>query len=185
MNESEKMQRAKMYIDKLANGINPLDDTAVSDDDIINNSRISRCLVYVSDILEQVINSTCDKKNKKKKKEKFRITYEEIEKYPFSNTPVKIEEIAKKLNALVDREKYNRITKKNLTNWLVDADMLYLSYSENGKIVKRPTIQGMVHGITMEERAEKGREYKVVVYDREAQQFIIDNMDAIIARIKK
>ena len=28
MTELEKMQRAKMYIDKMANGINPIDDTA-------------------------------------------------------------------------------------------------------------------------------------------------------------
>lgn len=43
MTELEILQRAKMYIDKMAKGINPLDDTAVKDDDIIKNVRISRC----------------------------------------------------------------------------------------------------------------------------------------------
>ena len=37
MTELEKMQRAKMYIDKLANGINPIDDRPAADSDIINN----------------------------------------------------------------------------------------------------------------------------------------------------
>lgn len=55
MTELEKMQRAKMYIDRLANGINPIDDAPAADSDIINNVRISRCLFYVSDILGQVI----------------------------------------------------------------------------------------------------------------------------------
>lgn len=55
MTETELMQRAKTYIDKLANGINPLDDTVIDDSDVINNVRLSRCLFYVSDVLRQVI----------------------------------------------------------------------------------------------------------------------------------
>lgn len=43
MTELEKMQRAKMYIDKLANGINPIDDAAAPENDVINNVRLSRC----------------------------------------------------------------------------------------------------------------------------------------------
>ena len=55
MTDLEVMQRAKTYIDKLANGINPLDDTTLLGNDIVNNVRISRCLFYVSDVLRQVI----------------------------------------------------------------------------------------------------------------------------------
>lgn len=36
MTELETIQRAKMYMDKLANGINPIDDTRVPEDDTIN-----------------------------------------------------------------------------------------------------------------------------------------------------
>ena len=42
MTELEKIERAKMYMDKLANGINPIDDTMAPDDDLINNVRLSR-----------------------------------------------------------------------------------------------------------------------------------------------
>ena len=51
MTELEKIQRAKMYIDKMANGINPITDEQTVDDDTLNNVRVSRCLFYVSDIL--------------------------------------------------------------------------------------------------------------------------------------
>lgn len=51
MTDLEKMQRAKMYIDKLANGIDPLTDSEITDDSVLNHVRISRCLFYVSDIL--------------------------------------------------------------------------------------------------------------------------------------
>ena len=54
MTELEIMQRAKMYLDKLANGINPVTDQPASDSDCINQVRISRCLFYVSDVLRRV-----------------------------------------------------------------------------------------------------------------------------------
>ena len=57
MTELETLKRAKMYVDKLANGVNPLNDEHVKDDDVINNVRISRCLFYVSSVLSKVIDN--------------------------------------------------------------------------------------------------------------------------------
>lgn len=55
MTDAEKIAYAKSFIDKLASGVNPLDGTAIKEDDIVNNVRISGCLHYVSDILQKVI----------------------------------------------------------------------------------------------------------------------------------
>ena len=41
MTELEKLKRAKMYIDKMANGINPIDGATAPDEDVINNIRVS------------------------------------------------------------------------------------------------------------------------------------------------
>lgn len=38
-----------MPIKKLANGINPIDDSAVQDENVINHVRLSRCFFYVAD----------------------------------------------------------------------------------------------------------------------------------------
>ena len=54
MTELEKIEYAKSFIDKLANGINPLDESPIPDGDVVNNVRLSRCFFYVSDILRQV-----------------------------------------------------------------------------------------------------------------------------------
>lgn len=43
MTELEKIERARIYMNKLANGINPIDDSEISDADIANNIRLSRC----------------------------------------------------------------------------------------------------------------------------------------------
>ncbi|MBQ9769560.1 MAG: hypothetical protein IJW27_05085, partial [Clostridia bacterium] len=57
MTELEKIEYAKTFIDKLANGINPLDDSVINEEDIVNNVRLSRCFFFVSDILRQVIDN--------------------------------------------------------------------------------------------------------------------------------
>lgn len=43
MTESEKKQRAGMYIDELADGADPLMDAEITSDSTLNNVRISRC----------------------------------------------------------------------------------------------------------------------------------------------
>ena len=55
MTELETLQRAKMYIDKLANGIDPIADKEMSNDTVLNNVRLARCFFYVSQVLEKVI----------------------------------------------------------------------------------------------------------------------------------
>ena len=55
MTELETIQWAKMYMDKLAKGINPIDDTPVPENDAINNVRLSKCFAFVSDVLKGLL----------------------------------------------------------------------------------------------------------------------------------
>lgn len=55
MTEQEKLQRAKYYMDCLANGMNPLDGTSIPEQDVVNQVKISRCLFYVADVLRRQI----------------------------------------------------------------------------------------------------------------------------------
>lgn len=180
MTEIEVMQRAKMYIDKLANGINPLDDTNIPENDIINNIRLSRCLFYVSDILRQVIeNGGSVAQKKRTPKENFHISFEDIQRFEFSDAPIAVSEIAKRINSLAGNDNMKKISHKHLTDWLVSIEMLRVETKEDGKTVKRPTVHGNELGITTEIRIGMRGEYTVVLYNRNAQQFIVDNIDAV------
>ena len=180
MTELEKIQYAKSFIDKLANGINPLDDTIVKDDDVVNNVRLSRCFFYVSDILRQVIENG-GVKQKKGEFLKFYLSAEQISEFSFSEKPIPISEIAKRINALITNENMRKISYRDLTNWLLTVGMLFEETGYDGKIIKRPTEQGNSIGISTEVRTGQRGEYVVVVYNQEAQTFIIDNIEAIVA----
>lgn len=180
MTELEKMQRAKMYIDQLANGINPLDNQTLSETDIVNNVKISRCLFYVSDILRQVIENGGIVTKKKTPKCPFAILPSDLQKYKISNVPVTVSEITTQLNLLIDEDTMKKLKATSITTWLVEIGFLEIQTDNNGKNVKRPTDAGMKMGLSTQQRFGMYGDYIVVLYNSEAQRFILDNIDAII-----
>ena len=189
MTELQKIAYAKSFIDKLANGINPLDDTPIPDDDIANNVRLSRCFFYVSSILQKEI----DRESKKEKKEKksrlvdFSITYEQLQNFEYSSKPISATVLAKKINQLVECENMRKLSYRQITGWLLNIGMLEYKDIGNGKMKRQPTQQGEDIGIVLEfwEKGP-GRKYPVIMYSETAQRFILDNIDAVIAtEVKK
>lgn len=74
-----------------------------------------------------------------------------------------------------------QLSYKQLTGWLLSNNTLAEQPTINGKSQKRPTDTGRHPGISLETRNGMNGEYQVVVYNKEAQTFILDNIDAIIA----
>ena len=183
MTELEKIERAKMYMDKLANGINPIDDTMAPDDDLINNVRLSRCFFFVSDVLRQVIENggTRPAVNQKPKKLPLEIPIEKRSQFVYSEVPIPASEIAKRINALADNDAMQKLTYSGILTWLTEIGMMEWVITSDGKHTKRPTEIGKETGISVEERTGSKGTYQVVVYNRAAQHFIVDNLDAILA----
>ena len=183
MTELEIMQHAKTYLDKLAQGIDPLTNREVPEDDIINNVRISRCLFYVSDVLRQVIENggIQTKPIRNRDKEPFSLSFEERARYSFDEWPVTVSVIAQRLNELVDLNTVQKLKTTSITAFLMQSGLLFAEESPTGGKSKRPTDAGQRLGMQTVQRTGQNGEYTAVVYSREAQQFILDNLDAIIA----
>ena len=183
MTELEKIEYAKSFIDKLANGINPIDDTPVKDDDAINNVRLSRCFFFVSDVLRQVIeNGGITPPVKLARSIPFEISSEQLKKFEFSEFPISISEIAKRVSVLKEDDNMKNISHKDLTSWLLATNILCEKEdTATGKKTKYPTPQGLEFGISQELRTGPSGEYKATLYNRSAQEFIIDNFEAILA----
>ena len=183
MTELEKMAHARKYIEKLANGINPLTGQMVPDGDVINNVKISRCLFYVSDLLRQIVeNGGISQPKVKIVKQPFQLDYEVRKQFRYSESPISISEITRRINALISTEKMQKLSYKQIRDWLVELDFLVEITQISGKITRRPTRDGVRLGITMEHREGQRGPYSVIVYDLEAQKFILDNLDGVIER---
>lgn len=180
MTEQEKLHRAKHYIDSLANGLNPLDGTPIPEQDIVNNVKISRCLFFVSDVLRKQIDDPEPEKASGKAKKPFYITEEEKLQYIPSKTPIPASGISDKVNEILDEKKMRKVSYRTITAWLVKVGLMKEEETSSGKCRKVPTASGITMGITTEIRTGVHGEYPCVVYDENAQEFVVDNLNAIM-----
>ena len=191
MTELKKLARAKMYMENLANGINPLDGSLIPEDEIVNNVHVSRCLFYVSDVLNRVIEeqtekeqepiNTPERKNTRRNKKPFSLTAEEKSKLQPTRTPLSISQLVKCLNSMIDTETTRKIAVEDISGWLLNIELLERVTLDNGKYQRVATEKGKEFGLYNEERIGQHGKYTIVLYSFEAQQFIYDNIDVIIA----
>ena len=178
MTELEKIAYARLFIDKLANGINPLDDKPIPEGEVANNVRISRCFFYVSDILGQVYENGGI--GKVEKTIPFSITSGQLAEFEFTPYSISGSEISKKLASLVKNPLMKSFSVPRLNQWLIQKGLLYEITDPLGKIRKMPTEQGKTIGISAETKMGREGEYIAVLFDNKAQRFIISNIYEIL-----
>lgn len=187
MTELEKIEYAKSFIDKLADGINPLDDTPIPDDGLINHVRISRCLFYVSGILQGEIDKERGRKPKKTRTKRlpFSVTQEQLQAFEYSSYPITAPAISRKINWLVKEEiaerKIKKFSYRKIYYWLHEIGMVEWRSWYTGKSRRFPTPKGEAIGLSLEVVENYGKEAPVIYFSEEAQRFIINHFDAVMA----
>lgn len=181
MTELEKIEYTKGFVDKLAEGINPIDGTPIAEGDLLNNVRISRCMYYVSDILRRVIENGGleGKKSAKRGRALFALDSSARRELTPADEPLRISQVTSLINERVDPEKMKNLRSGVITRWLLGIGALEEVQLPSGKETKLPTPQGRGLGLMTQEFRGENSVYSVVLYKPEAQQFIFDNLDAI------
>ena len=176
--EMEILEHAKSYLDQLANGINPLTGEQLPDADIVNNVRISRCLFYTSDVLRQIIARGGLHKTPKGTKP-FSLTEEQIGAFQYFDRPMHITAITERINSLIDDREMRKLSYRSITSFLTEKGYLRELTDIFGKKKREPTEAGLSLGISTEERFGRNGNYEVVLYNVNAQQFILDHLHQI------
>lgn len=177
----EMLQRAKMYLDKLEKGVDPFTDADLPSDTILSNHRLRRCFSFVCEVLQKVIDNGGEVKRViKQNLPPFEITQEQKEKVELSDEPIQISKFCERINNQIDTEKLSKLKVTAFGKWLLEKGFL-TTEKRNNKDYRRVTEAGMSLGITSEWRQYGDRGFYAVSYDRNAQQFLLDNLDAVIA----
>jgi hypothetical protein len=179
MTELENMRRAKMYMDKLARGIDPITNQEMEYDTVLNNVRLARCFFYVSDILAQVIDNG-GIVGSKPKKYPFSITREQLASVQVSKEPIRVTQLVDLITAAVNDSQMSKLSTTVITNWLLEKGFLEKQTSPEGKSLRIPTYNGIMLGITMQTRQGQYGEYQAVFYNTQAQRFVLDNLFAML-----
>ena len=181
MTELEIMQRAKMYMDKLSQGIDPITDREMPEDAVLNNVRLARCFFYVSDVLGKVIaNDGYVGAKPKVKLEPFAIHPDQLAKIQVSQVPVRITQLVEMISAATENPGMKKLSITAVTNWLLKKGFLELQQTPDGKSRRVPSANGYALGLSVETRQGQYGEYQAVFYNAMAQQFVLDNLPAIL-----
>ena len=182
----ELLRRAKTIVSKLADGVDPITAAELPDDTVLNNVRISRCFYFIADILQEVIDNggkvggSAAKSSNNRYLPPFYITNEEKSRIEVSQEPIQISRFCAKINDVVNIEKMRKLKVTAFGKWLVEKGYLELIELNNEKH-KKATALGESIGIASEFRSSGYREYYGVMYNSNAQQFLLDHLDEIIA----
>lgn len=179
MADMEKLRKVKQCIDSLAEGLDPFTGRPLPAEEIVNDVRVSRCLFFVSVLLQEQMQGAAGKKTGKK--QAFRLSLEERERIVFSAQPIPASELARRMNDAAESRDCKKINYRQITDWLVEVGMLKIVETAAGVQRRRPTSSGEKIGISVENRTGQNGPYQVVLYNVDAQHFVVDNLDGIVA----
>lgn len=178
MDDKRLLEHAKEYIDLMAEGKNPLNGEDEPDDSCLQQTRVSRCLHYVSGILEQVLNGELIPSSDilpipaPAKKIPFTLTEEELAGVSPDSRQLSLSRFLDRIYQFGHNENMKKIPFKQVVNWLIEQGVLQI---QNEKAI--PTALGTEIGIQW---IDLGL-YSSYYYSSEAQQWIIDRLPELLA----
>ena len=200
MNKRQIIQHAKNYMDLLAKGIDPISQNEIAS--IAAEPRLRKCFSFVSGILEELLandgyvalstddpeappNESAPQYELVRKKAAFQLSREQRRKVFIDNAPITPTAFINHINRVVDGESMEKLSIRRINAWLLKN--AYIAETKQPAVINRTVMKPLPKaagiGISEEETVDpKTGEIKSrIVLTRQAQQFLLDNLDQILS----
>ncbi|MDE5738479.1 MAG: hypothetical protein K2H93_08950, partial [Oscillospiraceae bacterium] len=172
MSKLKALQSAKICMELLAQGIDPITKNSVPECEVIKNSTVTSCFQFIVKILEKDITA------QEEITKRFFVSEERIKNLKAVDEPITITKIAQNINFGISPEENGFIPSSAISYWLEQQELLVrVISSETGNIRKQATDKAITYGI--KNLYGKNGNVKNVVYTRQAQQWIYDSIPEI------
>lgn len=176
MTDIEKAQTTKLYLDKLANGMNPLTGEDLPEDTVLNNIYLCRSFAYASNVFDEFIKNGCRiSYNNKNNMLPFTITESQRGMIAISESPVSITTVTNRIEKVLDRN-IKPLSPARVTQWLEAQGFLETVIGDDGKRDRISTEEGEKLGIETQIETFKNETIRKNYYSLNAQAFIIANL---------
>lgn len=176
----DKIKKARVVLDKMANGINPVDGTKITEESFLNDPRIIRCLFFVNEILQRTIDGDLQDKNLDRKKLPFVITAEEKARVEFPAEEIGVNAFAQCINKVINPNVSKKLTGLELNKGLKRMGILGELVDNEGKKKTIVPEGSEKYGIRTLLVNYNGTEYEKVIFDKKAVQHLLDNLENIM-----
>lgn len=177
----EKIKKARIVLDKMANGINPIDGSKIEQESFLDDPRIIRCLFYVNEILQMVIDGSLADKNLDRKKLPFVITEEEKQQVEFPEGSIGVNAFSQCINKVINPHRSKKLSGMELNRQLKKMGILAEEVDEQGKKKTILPPESMKYGIHTELVNYNGNEYEKVVFNSKGVHFLLENLEKIMS----
>lgn len=177
----KKLETAIVYLQRIADGNNPVNNMPAEEDAVLNNPNVIRCMFFVKEVMEEVRRNGGYIGKKQGKNGKLDFPVDVLKSFVYKEVQP-ITKFVNQINELIDANIYKKLSYKTITSWLKANGFLVEEYIEEIKDETTiPTDKGLKMGISSEKRiGTYGKNYIVVLYGEKAQEYIINNMEVII-----
>lgn len=183
--DMEKLNMALMYVDRIADGKDPINNIPAKDDATMNNPDIIRCMFFIKEALTILKNNNgvIDRTSAVKKKD---FPIESLTSFVYDEKKT-ITRLTEQLNSVVNEAEYKKLSYKTITDWLkINGYLQEKKDDQLGKKVTVSTEKGQAIGITHSlQTSMSGVTYYRIEYDRSGQEFIIQMLPEMLANAKK
>ncbi|MCQ2488441.1 MAG: hypothetical protein MJ143_04100 [Clostridia bacterium] len=180
MTDNERYYTAKIYMDKLANGMNPLTGEDLPEDTVLNNVYLCRAFSLAASVLDEAIKNGCRVQPfEKSKMLPFQIDQEQKSKIRISESPVTVTAITNRIEKVLDKD-IKPLAPVKITQWLEMQGFLESKFNEEaGERSRVATEEGERLGIESRSEMLRGQMRYRTFYNINAQAFIIANLEKI------
>ena len=184
--DMKKLNTAILYLQRIADGNNPVNNMPVVEDAVLNNPNVIRCMYFVKDVLEEVRRNNGYIGKRAGKSDKPEFPMEVLATFTYREDK-SISKFVEQINESIDDNVYKKMNYRPILQWLKRNGFLIEQFSEEfSKNITLPTEKGDQIGIRTErKRSSQGVEYLLLIYGKQAQEYIVKNMEDILSKEEK
>lgn len=171
--DQTKLDVAIKYVERLADGCNPVNNVPLENEDILNNPNIIRCMYFIKDVLEEVRRNGGVIGGKAGKAPTFPFPIEVLDEFAYTEDKSIMHVLNQIYEPIADMN-VKKISVTKVTAALKEEGYLLDEPNpETGKTRKIPSAKGKQLGIYLVEREYNGRMYESVTYNKNAQEYVV------------
>ena len=168
-----KLDVAIKYVERLADGCNPVNNVPLENEDILNNPNIIRCMYFIKDVLEEVRRNGGLIGGKVGKAPTFPFPIDVLDEFAYTEDK-SITHVLNQIYEPIADMNVKKISVTKVTAALKEEGYLLDEPNpETGKTRKIPSEKGKQLGIYLVEREYNGRMYESVTYNKNAQEYVV------------
>lgn len=182
MDKTQKLQKAKFYLEMLACSMDPTTQDFINSE-ILHKKEIKDVLLYVSSVLETLIANNGEVIHISKPIN-FQVSKLNKHAIILSNEPIQLSSLITRINKQVDTNSMRKLGASKISKWLIEQGYLVNKKISVVKEVSQLTITNNAEtfGIVMEDIIDQktGEIKPCVLLTNKAQEYIVDNLETIL-----